>query len=134
VFETARHNGQHSHIDRVPRVHAIINGILILRDRWNLDSHSDRISNFFGPREKLSIFLKAVNESSVSTDQVIAVSRIVSESMYNISILSGISQSINTAILNCSAGSFRLKIRFRLAYKIGSLVFAVEFCEQFRRL
>lgn len=50
------------------------------------------------------------------------------------SILSCISQSINTAILNCSACTFSFDLCFWLAYKIGSPVFAVEFCEQFLRL
>jgi hypothetical protein len=60
--------------------------------------------------------------------------RVVSEPLYDSGTLSCISQSINTAILNCPACTFSFELRFRLAYKIGSRVLAVECCEQFLRL
>jgi hypothetical protein len=115
-------------------VHAIVIVILHCWDRRNIDSHSDCVSNFRCPRLKFAFLVKAIHHASVFPDQVITMRRIVSESEYDSSILSSISQSVNTAILNCSACPFSLELRFRLAYKICSRVFAVESCEQFLRL
>jgi hypothetical protein len=72
-----------------PETGILIRFIVILHiwDRRNIDSHSDRVSNFFGPREKLAILVKAMNQASALPDQVIAVCRIVSQSKYDRRIL-----------------------------------------------
>ena len=120
--------------DRSLRVHAIVIVILFSWDRRNIDPHSNCGPNFCSPRLKFAFLVKTIHQASVFRDQVITMRRVVSEPVYDSSILSCVSQSINTAILNCSACTFSFDLCFWLAYKIGSPVFVVEFCEQFLRL